>query len=242
AYGENGYGAINDDQQVGYAWVNHKRVSKDIATYRGQVDLLVVQVHAGVEMVDVPIPEWRARYRELLDAGADAIVAHHPHVLQGMEYHQQKPIFYSLGNFYFDGISSRADWMIGGALELQVNGGKIEGYTMHLVQKQGTQLSLVDQSQAAAILEPLNAKIRDEQTYLAYIDQIAEQQWRQHHIHYYQKGVNGLVIYKLKAIAKHFKRLLFNRGVDYNMLWHNMLIESNLWIVQRAINKIHRGK
>lgn len=242
AYAENGYGALSEDQEVGYAWVNHKRITADLKNFKEQVDLLIVQVHAGVEMVEVPIPEWRERYRKLVDSGADAVVAHHPHVLQGMEYYKEKPIFYSLGNFYFDGISNRDDWKIGGALELRAESGKITGYTMHVIEKSGTLVSLMEEGRADNLFASLNAKLGDETAYLAYVDKIAEQQWKNHHIQYYQKGINGLVVYNLKAIAKHFKRLIFNRGVDYSMLWHNTMIESNLWIVQRAIKKINRER
>ena len=37
----------------------------------------------------------------MIDAGADLVVGSHPHVLQGMEYYEGKPIVYSLGNFVF---------------------------------------------------------------------------------------------------------------------------------------------
>jgi poly-gamma-glutamate synthesis protein (capsule biosynthesis protein) len=37
----------------------------------------------------------------LIDAGADLVIGAHPHVLQGIEYYQGKPIIYSLGNFIF---------------------------------------------------------------------------------------------------------------------------------------------
>ena len=37
-----------------------------------------------------------------IDAGADAVIGAHPHILQGIEYYEGKPILYSLGNFWFD--------------------------------------------------------------------------------------------------------------------------------------------
>ena len=37
-----------------------------------------------------------------IDAGADAVIGAHPHILQGIEYYKGKPILYSLGNFWFD--------------------------------------------------------------------------------------------------------------------------------------------
>ncbi|HPZ06373.1 MAG TPA: CapA family protein, partial [Clostridiales bacterium] len=40
--------------------------------------------------------------REYLDAGADIVIGAHPHCLQGIEFHNGKPIVYSLGNFWFN--------------------------------------------------------------------------------------------------------------------------------------------
>ena len=39
------------------------------------------------------------RYKCFIDAGAQAVIAHHPHVIQGIISHKNKPIFFSLGNF-----------------------------------------------------------------------------------------------------------------------------------------------
>jgi poly-gamma-glutamate synthesis protein (capsule biosynthesis protein) len=55
--------------------------------------------------------------RLMIDAGADAVVGGHPHVTQDIEVYQGKPIFYSLGNFVFDGFSDR-DTRTGWLLEL----------------------------------------------------------------------------------------------------------------------------
>jgi len=48
AYGENGYGALNGDREAGHAWVNSPRVQEDIQRYKKMVDVLIVQVHAGM--------------------------------------------------------------------------------------------------------------------------------------------------------------------------------------------------
>ena len=55
--------------------------------------------HAGLEKVNYPLPEFREQYKRFIDYGADAIIAHHPHVVQGWEYYNNKLIAYSLGNF-----------------------------------------------------------------------------------------------------------------------------------------------
>jgi poly-gamma-glutamate synthesis protein (capsule biosynthesis protein) len=63
---------------------------------------VVVVLHWGTEYAAQPSLQQRHDARQLIDAGADAIVGHHPHVLQPVETYLGKPIFYSLGNFIFD--------------------------------------------------------------------------------------------------------------------------------------------
>ena len=65
-------------------------------------DLLVVVVHWGDEYDDGPsLPQVRAAHA-LVDAGADLVIGHHPHVLQGVQRHGRGLIAYSLGNFLFE--------------------------------------------------------------------------------------------------------------------------------------------
>jgi poly-gamma-glutamate capsule biosynthesis protein CapA/YwtB (metallophosphatase superfamily) len=66
-----------------------------------RADLIVVSVHAGTEMADEPQPSLRRFYEGLIDAGADIVLGHHPHVLQPVVWHHGKPIAQSLGNFIF---------------------------------------------------------------------------------------------------------------------------------------------
>lgn len=73
----------------------------DIQRLREQVDCVVVSLHWGFEFVEVPSPAQQRLARRLIDAGADIIVGHHPHVVQGIEEYQGGIIAYSLGNFQF---------------------------------------------------------------------------------------------------------------------------------------------
>ena len=59
-------------------------------------------LHDGIEYIDIPLPEQRERYRDFVDYGADGVFVHHPHVPQGWEVYKGRPIFYSLGNFFFN--------------------------------------------------------------------------------------------------------------------------------------------
>ena len=64
-------------------------------------DFTVVYVHWGIEKNTQPEEYQKTLARQYIDAGADAVIGAHPHVLQGIEFYQGKPIFYSLGNYIF---------------------------------------------------------------------------------------------------------------------------------------------
>jgi len=61
----------------------------------------IVNLHWGYEHTEVPAPFQRDLAHRLIDAGANIIIGHHPHVAQGWEIYRGAPIFYSLGNFNF---------------------------------------------------------------------------------------------------------------------------------------------
>ena len=65
-------------------------------------DAQIVFIHWGTEYELVANERQRALARALIDAGADAIIGHHPHVVQNIEEYRGAPIFYSLGNTIVD--------------------------------------------------------------------------------------------------------------------------------------------
>lgn len=68
------------------------------ARARDDVDAVIVSYHGGDEYVDTPHEATRALLRAAVEAGADAVLGHHPHVLQRIEMVGGRPIFYSIGN------------------------------------------------------------------------------------------------------------------------------------------------
>ena len=66
-----------------------------------QCDFLSVYVHWGIERVEYPKAYERVLATKYFEAGADIVIGSHPHVLQGMEFIDGKPVFYSLGNYIF---------------------------------------------------------------------------------------------------------------------------------------------
>jgi poly-gamma-glutamate capsule biosynthesis protein CapA/YwtB (metallophosphatase superfamily) len=104
-----------------YAWTNSlvdlSQAAEVVSRAAEQADLVVVQVHLGAEGADQtrvrPGTETffgenrgdpMAFARAVIDAGADLVVGHGPHVLRGLEFYQGRLIAYSLGNFAGAGI------------------------------------------------------------------------------------------------------------------------------------------
>jgi len=80
----------------------------DIAGARKEADYVVVSFHWGTENSAITKPYQVAAAHRAIDAGADVVIGHHPHVLQGIERYKNGVIFYSLGNFAFGTASKTA--------------------------------------------------------------------------------------------------------------------------------------
>jgi poly-gamma-glutamate synthesis protein (capsule biosynthesis protein) len=94
-------GGANQDHQVA-TWHDREEVLEEIAVMKEKAEVLFVSIHAGVEYRSQPGPQKKEFARSAIEAGADAVIGHHPHWVQPIEIYQGKPIFYSLGNFVFD--------------------------------------------------------------------------------------------------------------------------------------------
>lgn len=76
-------------------------MQEDISTARKEADYVLLIIHGGVELYQYPTPRMKRWYRHFVDLGADVVVNHHQHCINGYEVYKNKPIFYGLGNFYF---------------------------------------------------------------------------------------------------------------------------------------------
>lgn len=84
-----------------FATYDSTNLEKKITEAKEQCDFLTVYVHWGIERVEYPKAYERVLATKYFEAGADLVLGSHPHVLQGMEFIEDKPVFYSLGNYIF---------------------------------------------------------------------------------------------------------------------------------------------
>jgi len=79
-----------------------KLAVQDIKSLKSEVDIIVVSVHQGQDISDYPRKSEVYSMHRLINAGAQIVLRHHPHVIQGIEKYKGGVIAYSLGNFICD--------------------------------------------------------------------------------------------------------------------------------------------
>ncbi len=119
-------------------------------------------------MSPVPSPRIREAYRAAVDAGAHAVIGHHPHVIQGVETYHGAPIFYSLGNFCFDSdyVAAYPGWDRGLIATLKISRSGVSGYELHPIGiRQGERVDLLqgeERRESLAQVEALSALLNNE--------------------------------------------------------------------------------
>jgi poly-gamma-glutamate synthesis protein (capsule biosynthesis protein) len=93
--------------------------------------IVIVIAHCGLEYVPFPPPYVVGAFRALIESGADCVVGHHPHVPQGIEWWQGRPIVYSLGNFVFFQPTTLHHRKIGFCVSLRCEGGAVSAVELH---------------------------------------------------------------------------------------------------------------
>ncbi|MCU0252106.1 MAG: CapA family protein [Vicinamibacterales bacterium] len=112
--------------------------------------VVIVIAHGGLEYVPFPPPYVVAAFRALIEAGADCVIGHHPHVPQGIEWWLGRPIVYSLGNFVFYQSTTLHHRKTGFCVSLQCEGGRVTGIELHPYRITDTGLRRLDAKQARA--------------------------------------------------------------------------------------------
>jgi poly-gamma-glutamate synthesis protein (capsule biosynthesis protein) len=128
-----------DHDRPGVAWSEDEQVVRDIRDARRvwKADVVIPVMHWGWEE-PIANARQRALARLMIDAGADAVIGGHPHQLQDTDHYKGKPIFYSLGNFVFEGFPDQVN-NIAWVVRLSVDRQGVRAWQAHRVDidKQG---------------------------------------------------------------------------------------------------------
>lgn len=229
-------GYSSSHESFGCAWINHSIVNQNIINARKTVDYLFILPHAGVENINAPLPEWRTRYKEFIDLGADAVIASHPHVPQGWDFYNGKPIFYSLGNFYFETSSKNMGkyWNKSLMVEISISDSQEISCIAHNIKNDRGLICKDDSTEIQNHTKMICALIQDEENYINYINRKALEFYKD----YYLCFLIGLNAVSFKSKLMNFVKSLYNslfRKQNIPLLINCIRCESHRWIILRAL-------
>ena len=115
--------SIATDTHGGANYLDTVRVYRDIIASTKEKHRVIVIIHGGHEYYQLPSPRMQELYRFFIDVGASAVINHHQHCYSGFEVYNGRPIFYGLGNFYFDSARKvrNSIWNQGYAVTLEMS-------------------------------------------------------------------------------------------------------------------------
>ncbi len=226
-----------DDDKVGCAWINSFEINKLISLNKENFDYIFVICHGGIEYMNIPLPEWRDRYRELIDLGADVIIASHPHVPQGTELYKNKPIFYSLGNFCFDLLGEKAPefWNNGLLSIIEIENGNLS-YSIVPTIKNGDFIDIDSSFQTEKHLKNLSDILKDDEKYMEQVNSEVLKLYPKYKL-WLLSGFNAKeVSFSLKNIYSFFYSLIYSKSKpNLKTSMHQLREESTRWLLTRAL-------
>ena len=150
---------------AGTAFMRIEKMREAVKEAKQKTDFVIVSMHAGIEYVNKPNTSQTNFAREAIDAGADLIIGHHPHVVQIMEKYKGKYIFYSLGNFVFDQPQSQ-ETKEGLAIKIYfAKDGISKVSLLPVVMENLAQPRMANQSEAEKILQRLKFSLAGQNIY-----------------------------------------------------------------------------
>ena len=202
-----------------------------ITDLRPAVDYIIVVVHGGVEHYQLPTPEMKRRYRHLINLGADAVIGHHQHCYCGYEVYRGKPVFYGIGNFFFDRKCAREPWNEGFMVALTLEDGIGFDLIPYRQCEAEPKISMLPANAFDDRLATLNGIIEDDTRLAAEFDKLVS-------------GKKPLVTFQ--PYSNHYLRELYKRGLFPSMLGKKTLAhmmchiecETHREVLQNAVSSV----
>jgi poly-gamma-glutamate capsule biosynthesis protein CapA/YwtB (metallophosphatase superfamily) len=159
------------NNHVGSSDIESYKVIDQIRSCKENGYLTILIAHAGVEYIPFPPPYIKDIYKNFVDEGADLVVGHHPHVLQGFEIYKKVPIFYSLGNFTMWKKNLRKNCYDSMFLNIKIQDNKISSINLVPFKINKNGLNLVSKSEfSKKIIELNNFLSKSDKIWLAYLN------------------------------------------------------------------------
>ncbi|MHC1733034.1 MAG: CapA family protein [Bacteroidales bacterium] len=236
------FGILNDHwttkESVGCAWINYPGLNNIIAEAKRSLDYLFVITHAGIEFFEFPLPEWRDRYRELIDSGADAVIGGHPHVPQGWELYKGKPIFYSLGNFYFDMPNKRDYFNNGLVVVLSLDDQRAFSFQVYNTSFEGEEIKIDNSEKIKLHNSETCGILANEEEYIEEVNKMCLTLWRSYEAALIRALNSDRSTFSIKEWVKYVSHIFQRRKTEYRFILNYMRCESHRFAISRALKLI----
>ncbi len=151
--------------RAGTAFMRIDKMIEAVKEAQPTSDFVLVSMHSGTEYADKPNDSQVNFAPATIDAGADLVIGHHPHVVQTLEKYKGKFIFYSLGNFVFDQPQSE-ETKEGLAIKIYFAKNGINKISLlPVVMENLAQPRMADKNEADKILQRLNFSLASQDVY-----------------------------------------------------------------------------
>lgn len=225
-----------DEDECGVAWTGSLDVQEIIREAKNKVDYLFVFPHAGIERSFAPLPQWRRLYKKYIDWGADGVIASHPHTPQGWEYYREKPIFYSLGNFYFDELTGDAYWNKGLVAELSIDDNRIKTKVHNIFFNFEGAVAFDDDIERNQHNDYLNELISSDSKYEKYVDELCLKIYNEHK-YAILRGFAGMSLRIKKSYIIRLLGLMLLNKRDPSAALNRFQCESHRWAIEYCLKK-----
>lgn len=218
----------DDGDKYGCAWIKSPEFTLSILNAIKQCDHLFIISHAGVEHFDIPIPEWRDLYRFWIDLGVSGVIASHPHVPQGKEIYKGRPIYYSLGNFIFEGSPKKSKpkhWHQSIGAKVIMTKNEILYAESLPILFDGVECNIDQSEQTILHLKSLNSILTDDIKYLNRVNTEIPK-FAEKYISYILNSMNAVKVDRsISSLIRYLKKFIKNKNNE-KILLHQLREES----------------
>jgi poly-gamma-glutamate synthesis protein (capsule biosynthesis protein) len=134
--------------------INDDKAVETVKTLTDEGYKVIPFIHMGIEYKHTPTDRQKNVMHKLIDAGAVAVIAHHPHVVESFENYNGHPIVYSLGNAIFDQYWS-ADTQVGLSIGMEISDNETKTFLMP-IKLPKSQFQLMDEEQKNNFLSEMS--------------------------------------------------------------------------------------
>ncbi len=189
------------DGTFNLVFYSRTNVSDAIDSLRKECDFVIVVMHWGFENHEYPSPQQLDLARFCIDEGADVVVGHHAHVIQGYHIYKNKPIFFSLGHLFFSNFyyksSDLSNWQEKNRLGLMVQlelkkNGEIDFKPVPIFQNNNYKIQLIKNHEEEKLLEKIES--------LSKKMEMPEKEYRQFWKRYHYNLIKNKLIRKIRKV------------------------------------------